>query len=117
IGGMDSGAPAESGDLDAAIVGKRGKVRRPGGGVRLDPGVAFERLLRLFRRSEAEIAGGDRLDAVGREERADLPHLAGVMSGDDQPPRRQPPAHPIAAFCAAISSSTPFRARVSISMS
>ena len=107
---MDAGPPAQRLHLDAAVVRERWQPARLRRRMRLDPGVALERLLRLRRLRQPEFPGGDGLDAEGREERPHLPHLPRIMGGDDEPPGFELPAHAIAAFCAETSSPTPFRA-------
>ena len=82
---MNAGRAAERIDDEAGIVGERRQLRGLGRGGGLDAGVLAEARAGLLGLGEAEIAGGDRLDPIGREQLAHLAQLAGVVGRDDQP--------------------------------
>ena len=100
-------------DAKPGIVGEggesRGLRRRP----RLQQRIAAKRRLGLLRLGQAEFAGAHRVDAVRPEQLPQLPQLAGIVRGDDQPPLDFARAHARAAFCKATRSATPFCAKPS----
>jgi hypothetical protein len=60
----------------------RGRRRRDG----LEFGVGLEGRAGFFRLGQVEVAGGDHLEPVGRQQILDLAHLALIVAGDDQRP-------------------------------
>ena len=71
--GMDAGRAAERIDRQPGIVGKRRQAGRACRRLCLDAGIVAKARAGFLRLAQAELAGGDRVDAVGREQ---LAHLA-----------------------------------------
>ena len=65
----------------SAKAGRSGGARRR---LRLDAGVVAEARAGFFGLGEAELAGRDGLDAVGREQLPHLAQLAGIVGRDDE---------------------------------
>ena len=85
----------------------------------LDARILLEARAGLLGFGQGQLGRRDGLDAVGRQEEADLVHLAGIVACDHQPsaletPRHRP-AQPSAARWATTSSAIPLRASVIIS--
>ena len=83
-GREDAGPVAERLDAQAAVVGERGQAGKIGGGAGLQIGIVDEGGADLVRLGQVQLGGGDRLDAIGAEQVADLAHLAFIVAGDDQ---------------------------------
>ena len=75
---IDAGCAVERIDHEAGIVGERRQLCRLRRGDRLDPRVGLEGLAGFFGLAKPEFAGGDRFDAVGREQFAHLASLPGL---------------------------------------
>ena len=109
------GIAAERGDGEAAVVGERGQAGGPGGGERLDAGIAEEAVLGLGRLRQAEGADRGDLHAIGGEQGGDLAQLAGIVGGQHEPAGGEPAMRhqprPTAARCWRNSASVPLRAR------
>ena len=84
-------------------------------GLRLDAGVVAEARAGFLGLGQAELAGRDGIDAVGREQLAHLAQLAGIVGRDDEPARElaMRRAHITASFCRSTSLPTPFLASAS----
>ena len=78
-------------DAKPGIVGQRRLAGRPRRRLRLDRRVVPERHARLLRLGEVQLRRADRLDAVRREQLADLPKLAGVMGRRHDPSGKPAP--------------------------
>src|SRR5690606_9768188 len=124
-GGIDARLAAEGGDLEAGIVGDGRQSGGRAGGARLQNRVLFEVQAGFLGLRQAEIAGRQHLQAIGRQQRRVLAVLAGVVGGQHQPVagpeapdgrvvhRVLPHADPSALAWWAQISFTPYSARLS----
>jgi hypothetical protein len=106
---MNAGFALQSIDPEPGIVGQGRMTAGIGGGAGLEFGIGGESPAGLLRLGKVLLAGADRLDAVRAQERLDLPHLAGIMAGDDQDAAAGQ-SHESACFCNSTSSAMPLRA-------
>ena len=81
------GASPSASTQSPEIVGKRGRPRSPRRRLGLQRGVVAEGEAGLLRLDEAQLGRADGLDAVGPQELADFPQLAGVVGRRDDPSR------------------------------
>jgi len=109
---VNAGRTAKGRHLEPRIVGEREHARGCRGGARLESGVLLERVAGLFRFGQTETTGGDASDAERREQFAELPDLALVVAGNDDPVTAlEPKRHQATvSFCSATSSAMPPRA-------
>ncbi len=82
---VNSRRAAETVDLKSGIVGERRKACAARRGDGFETRVALKRRLGFLGFGEAKLAGGNGVEAIRRDQLVDLPHLAGVVAGDDKP--------------------------------
>ena len=109
------GAPPSASTASPESSANAGSFAVRGRCPRLDAGIVAEARAGFFRLAKAEFGGGDRLDAVGREQLPHFPQLARIVGRDDDPARElaMRRAHITASFCRSTSLPMPFLASAS----
>src|SRR5258706_7023466 len=113
-GGMDAGRAAQRRHLKSGIVGKCGVMCRLGGGARLQHGIAGEAVFGFFRFVQAKFIGADDMQAPGREQLANLAHLALIVARHHQRIAAAEFHAAMTPSCSVTSSAMPLRASLSM---